>query len=133
MISDLRSVGLIYRSFRVEATGVLIFLAAILLGFVLQPIDGLALVDNRICDLSIAAGDNMQFSKSEMSVSASCEIVTVTLVHTGKLPKVGMGHNWVLTRKVDFRNVAADVSSNSTLIFKFLVFKSSVCMSFILS
>ena len=60
------------------------------------------------CKLFLSAGDNMQFSSTQMSAPAACDTLVVTFVHTGKLPKRGMGHNWVLTTKSLFREVAAD-------------------------
>ena len=60
------------------------------------------------CSLVISAGDAMQFSSTEIFVRESCAIITVTLMHTGKLPASGMGHNWVLTRETDFRGVISD-------------------------
>jgi azurin len=58
------------------------------------------------CELTIAGNDQLQFSASELSVSASCNEVTVTLKHTGKLQVDTMGHNWVLTATSDFQSVA---------------------------
>jgi len=63
------------------------------------------------CNLSIGAGDNMQFSAKSMSAPASCANVTVTLNHTGQFPKNAMGHNWVLTTEADFKGVAMDGGS----------------------
>ncbi|MDG1988101.1 MAG: azurin [Halieaceae bacterium] len=60
------------------------------------------------CSLVITAGDAMQFSSTELVVTESCAVITVTLMHTGKLPALGMGHNWVLTREADFRGVVSD-------------------------
>ncbi len=48
------------------------------------------------CSLSIEAGDTIAFSTDAMSVPSSCADVTVTLTHTGTMPKQSMGHNWVL-------------------------------------
>ena len=45
---------------------------------------------NPDCQLTIEASDTMQYNTLEMSAPASCEEVTVTLVHTGRLPKEGM-------------------------------------------
>lgn len=45
------------------------------------------------CELSIDGNDNMRFDTKEMSVPASCDEVTVTLHHTGKLDK----KSWVTT------------------------------------
>ena len=60
------------------------------------------------CSLVISAGDAMQFSSTEIVATQSCAVITVTLMHTGKLPASGMGHNWVLTREADFRGVVSD-------------------------
>ncbi|HMN83076.1 MAG TPA: azurin [Burkholderiaceae bacterium] len=60
------------------------------------------------CDLEIEGTDAMKFSKDSLSVPSSCKKVTLKLVHSGKLPKVSMGHNWVLTKTSDMASVAAD-------------------------
>src|SRR5438309_2320056 len=48
------------------------------------------------CKLEISGNDLMQYDKSELSAPASCKEITVTLHHTGKLPKEAMRHNWLL-------------------------------------
>lgn len=48
------------------------------------------------CALAISAGDGIAYSASSMSAPSSCSTITVTLTHTGSLPKEAMGHNWVL-------------------------------------
>mgnify|MGYP001252897790 FL=1 len=58
------------------------------------------------CELTIEANDRMQFSALTMEAPASCAEITVTLTHTGQLPREGMGHNWVLTTSADFNDVA---------------------------
>ena len=58
------------------------------------------------CEQVIEGNDALQFNSKAMSVSASCETVTVTLKHTGQLPANIMGHNWVLTKSSDFMPVA---------------------------
>ena len=45
---------------------------------------------------------------TEIIVKESCAVITLTLIHTWKLPAAGMGHNWVLTRESDFRGVVSD-------------------------
>ncbi|AAN53885.1 azurin [Shewanella oneidensis MR-1] len=60
------------------------------------------------CELKIAATDAMQFDTKELSVPATCKEVTLTLTHTGTLPKAAMGHNWVLTKAADMSAVATD-------------------------
>ena len=63
---------------------------------------------DKVCQVEIGGGDNMQFDKKEISVAADCTEVEVTLKHTGKLPAQAMGHNWVLTRTADLAATAAD-------------------------
>ncbi len=46
-------------------------------------------------ELVIEGNDQMQFSKEELKVTEG-QVVTLTLKHTGKMPKESMGHNWVL-------------------------------------
>jgi len=60
------------------------------------------------CDLEIESNDAMKFNKDSLSVPASCKKITLKLVHTGKLPKASMGHNWVLTKTADMQAVATD-------------------------
>jgi azurin len=58
------------------------------------------------CQLEISGSDQMQYDKQALSVPASCKQVTVTLHHTGKLPREAMGHNWVLVSAADLNAVA---------------------------
>ena len=60
------------------------------------------------CDVEIESNDAMQFNKSSIAVPASCKQFNVKLKHVGKLPKVAMGHNWVLSKAPDAQGVAAD-------------------------
>ena len=60
------------------------------------------------CELTIEANDMMQFSTKTLSAPKSCEEVTVTLKHTGKLAATTMGHNWVLTKSEDVKAVATN-------------------------
>lgn len=50
----------------------------------------------------------MQFNVNTLSVPASCSEFTVTLNHTGQLPKVAMGHNIVVGKTADIDGIAAD-------------------------
>jgi len=79
-----------------------IMAALALLAFVPMPV--LAQDD---CELTIEAGDNLQYGTDEMTVSESCGEVTVTLEHTGQLNAQQMGHNWVLVDG-DWQGVAQD-------------------------
>jgi azurin len=58
------------------------------------------------CQLEIGGNDQMQYDKQTLTVAASCTQVTLTLHHTGKLPREAMGHNWVLVNGADFDAVA---------------------------
>ncbi len=61
------------------------------------------------CTLDVDVGDNLTFAPTEMSISKSeCSEVTVNLTHGGNLPKMGMGHNWVLTLSADADATAQD-------------------------
>jgi len=58
------------------------------------------------CQLEISGNDQMQYDKQVLTVPASCQEVTVTLHHAGKLPREAMGHNWVLVNGADLEAVA---------------------------
>ena len=60
------------------------------------------------CKLEITGNDLMQYDKTELAAPASCKEITVTLHHSGKLPKEAMGHNWVLVNAADLTPVAND-------------------------
>ncbi len=60
------------------------------------------------CAITVVSNDMMQFDKKAISVSKSCKDFTVTLEHSGKLPKTAMGHNIVITKAADARAVATD-------------------------
>ena len=52
------------------------------------------LVEKEI-SITINAGDDMMYDLAEIKVKAG-QTVKLTLIHTGKLPKESMGHNWTL-------------------------------------
>ena len=58
------------------------------------------------CKLEISGNDQMQYDRQELVVPATCKEITVTLHHSGKLPKEAMGHNWVLVNAADLAAVA---------------------------
>ena len=69
-------------------------------------------VHGKNCALRIAGNDMMQYDKKVLQVDNSCQQVTVTLTHSGQLPKAAMGHNWVLTKAADKEaTVAAGVTA----------------------
>ncbi len=63
------------------------------------------------CSTTVEANDAMQFNTSAITVPKTCKQFTVTLKHTGKLPKAAMGHNWVLTTAADQPGVLGDGSA----------------------
>ncbi|PWK85760.1 azurin [Fulvimonas soli] len=60
------------------------------------------------CSATVEANDAMQFNTKAIAVPRTCKQFSVTLKHTGKLPKNAMGHNWVLTAAADEQAVIAD-------------------------
>ncbi len=60
----------------------------------------------RVCPLTVDSDDSMRFAQTELRVAADCTQVRLTLRHSGRVPATAMGHNWVLTRTADYRQVA---------------------------
>ena len=60
------------------------------------------------CTITIEGNDQMQFNIKQVEVPKSCTTYTMTLKHTGKMPKSSMGHNIVLTTTADANAAAAD-------------------------
>jgi len=48
--------------------------------------------------IEITANDQMKYSINEMRASPG-ELLSVTLINVGKMPKMAMGHNWILLRQ----------------------------------
>jgi azurin len=89
-------------SFRKEIAMLFRFLAVAVLGLISTPLWAAN------CAATIEANDAMQFNVRNVGVPATCKSFTVTLKHTGKLPRNVMGHDWVLTRAADEAGVDAD-------------------------
>ncbi len=81
---------------------------AFLLSSVLLHNQTLAATDDSDCAIVLSADDAMRFSSTEILAKKSCPIISLTLHHTGRLPRASMGHNWVLTKEADFRGVVSD-------------------------
>jgi azurin len=60
------------------------------------------------CAVEVEASDAMQFNTKAIEISKTCKEFTVTLKHTGALPKSIMGHNLVITKAADEKAVIAD-------------------------
>ncbi|HSX52234.1 MAG TPA: azurin [Cellvibrio sp.] len=60
------------------------------------------------CSFTLNSNDAMQFDQKSITVNKTCKEFTLNLVHTGKLPKTVMGHNWVLATTADSKAVASE-------------------------
>lgn len=60
------------------------------------------------CAATIEGNDAMQYNQKDITVPKACKQFTVTLKHTGKLPKAAMGHNWALGTPADEQGIIAD-------------------------
>ena len=65
---------------------------------------GLAAAQN--CATTIESNDALRFTLEKIDIPLACKTFTVTLKHTGRLPKLAMGHNWVLAKLSDLDGVA---------------------------
>lgn len=60
------------------------------------------------CAATIEGNDKMQYNIKAVEIPKSCKTFTMTLKHVGKMPKVSMGHNIVVTKASDAKAVATD-------------------------
>ncbi len=60
------------------------------------------------CSFTLNSNDAMQFDQKSIAVNSTCKEFTLNLVHTGKLPKNVMGHNWVLSKTDDVKAIASE-------------------------
>ena len=60
------------------------------------------------CAATIDGNDAMQYDQKAITVPKTCKQFTVTLKHTGKLPKASMGHNWALGTAADEQGILTD-------------------------
>lgn len=58
------------------------------------------------CPVTIEGNDAMAFNTKEIKVEADCTEVELTLKHTGKMPASAMGHNVVITKTADYKDIA---------------------------
>jgi azurin len=75
-------------------------LIAVLLSFAA----GLAVAQS--CATSIESDDALRYDPNSIEIPLACKTFTVTLKHAGRLPKLAMGHNWVLAKLSDLDGVA---------------------------
>lgn len=65
-----------------------------------------SLVLGQECAVTIKSDDALRFTPDKIEVPRACPHFTVTLQHTGRLPKLAMGHNWVLAKLSDLNGVS---------------------------
>lgn len=58
------------------------------------------------CATTIESDDALRYAPNNIEIPLACKAFTVTLKHTGRLPKLAMGHNWVLAKLSDLDGVA---------------------------
>jgi azurin len=58
------------------------------------------------CATTIESDDALRYDPNNIEIPLACKTFTVTLKHTGRLPKLAMGHNWVLAKRSDLDGVA---------------------------
>lgn len=63
------------------------------------------------CTVEIEGNDMMQYNTKEISVSKSCDEVTINFKHVGNLPKAAMGHNVVISKAADAQAIATEAAA----------------------
>jgi azurin len=58
------------------------------------------------CATTIESDDALRYAPNIIEIPLACKTFAVTLKHTGRLPKLAMGHNWVLAKLSDLDGVA---------------------------
>jgi azurin len=84
------------------------FAALLVVGLPVLFVGAPAQAAGKVCKLAISANDAIQYDKKQLTISADCTQVELTLTHTGKLPAQSMGHDWVLVKAEDLQAVASD-------------------------
>ncbi|WP_367915925.1 plastocyanin/azurin family copper-binding protein [Leadbetterella sp. DM7] len=59
--------------------------------------DNVASADNTVLEITLKGGDDMKYDQTTLKATAG-QTIKLTLVHSGKLPKASMGHNFVLLK-----------------------------------
>ena len=58
------------------------------------------------CNVVVQSDDALRYLPHAIEVPRTCKDFTVTLTHSGRLPVLAMGHNWVLAKQSDMAGVA---------------------------
>lgn len=83
-----------------------LYIASALLALLLNLFTGVAFAQD--CSVDISGDDAMKYDKDVIVVDKGCKEFSVNLVHSGKLAKDVMGHNWVLSKADDVQGAATD-------------------------
>lgn len=60
------------------------------------------------CTIDLKGDDMMKFDQKSVTVSSTCETITINLQHVGKLPAQTMGHNVVISPTASYQAAAQD-------------------------
>ena len=60
------------------------------------------------CTIDLQGSDQMKFDQQSVTVSASCETITINLKHVGTMPEQSMGHNVVISPTAFYQAAATD-------------------------
>jgi len=58
------------------------------------------------CSTTVLSDDALRFTPGSIEIPRACQTFTVTLNHTGRLPKLAMGHNRLLAKLSDVDGVS---------------------------
>ncbi|MEA5445889.1 azurin [Gammaproteobacteria bacterium AB-CW1] len=65
------------------------------------------------CSITVDSDDAMSFDTDEIVIDQSCDVIELTLTHSGDLGIEAMGHNIVFTRAEDLEALAQDAMEAS--------------------
>jgi azurin len=68
--------------------------------------DTLSTSHAQTCNAVVQSDDALRYTPQAIEVPGTCTDFTVTLTHSGRLPVLAMGHNWVLAKETDMAGVA---------------------------
>lgn len=74
-----------------------LFIFILVLTFQTKTVNAETVAKTDTVKVTIEGNDQMKYNLSEIKVKAG-SVVVLTLNHVGKLPKVAMGHNWILLK-----------------------------------
>ena len=72
--------------------------AVVLSAFAMAVASAPSAVQAQECNVVVQSDDALRYLPHAIEVPRTCKDFTVTLTHSGRLPVLAMGHNWVLAR-----------------------------------